>query len=365
MPRSKRIPFGAGVSGPILAAAMLGAPALRSADGDAPVPAARAPAPPARADVPAARAHHRLVSLPDGGVLLIGGSTRRQGGYLWFDDTWAWGDGAWARGASLPWRRSSHAVAWDGARDALVLLGGIGGPGDVAEGTVQVRAGGRWERGTELPDEGWAEPAACYDRRRERVVIFGGWDRDDAYRGDTWEWDGRALERADEGGHGPAARAGHEMAFDPVRGRCILFGGRGTDGLLADTWEWDGEAWRPIGDGGPPPRWFFGMTTADAWDRVVLFGGAGEDGNLGDTWRWDGAAWSRVQTRGPPARGMSRIAFDGERVVLFGGRRARGDRPFVDLNDTWLFDGESWREVEPDPRGRRSAETAQSSGNAS
>jgi Tol biopolymer transport system component len=302
------------------------------------------------AGTPRARAHHRLVSGPAGEVLLVGGSTRTDSGYVWFDDVWSWRahSAAWIRLDPLPFTRSSHALAYDRARREVVLIGGIGGPGDNAGGTVWLWAGEDWERRDEVSDDGWAEPAACYDRARERVVVFGGWDRDNEFRGDTWEWDGRELVSVARAG--PAARAGHDMAFDLVEGRCIMFGGRGEDGFLSDTWAWNGGTWEQVATGaeGPPPRWFFGMTTADAWDRVVLFGGATDEGDLADSWEWNGAAWSRVEVEGPPARAMSRIAFDGEYVLLFGGRQRRqGSPPFVDLADAWLFDGERWLEASP------------------
>ena len=43
------------------------------------------------------------------------------------------------------------------------------------------------------------------------------------------------------GGHHPA-RSGHAMAYDPARGRVVLFGGSGTGRGhgFEDTWEWDG-----------------------------------------------------------------------------------------------------------------------------
>lgn len=313
---------------------------------------------------PSARAHHQLVTGPGGNVLLIGGSTRAEQGYLWFDDVWSWRPDSerWIPSDPLPFARSSHALAYDRARGEVVLLGGIGGRGEAARGTVWVRSDGDWEMRDEPAGDGWAEPAVCYDRTRERVVIFGGWDRENEFRGDTWEWDGERLARVASGGSsadtGPAARAGHDMAYDPVRGRCIMFGGRGDAGLLPGTWEWDGERWERIPSGAdePPPRWFFGMATADAWNRVVVFGGASGDGDLADTWLWDGSAWKPVAGRAPPARGMSRIAFDGEHVVLFGGRRARqGSPPFEDLADTWLFDGKQWSAAfaEATPRAAR------------
>lgn len=178
--------------------------------------------------------------------------------------------------------------------------------------------------------------------------MFGGWDRDNEFRGDTWEWDGENLVLAARSG--PAARAGHDRAFDAVRDTCILFGGRGVDGFLTDTWAWDGETWEQVASGaeGPPPRWFFGMATADAWERVVVFGGATDEGDLADTWEWDGSAWSRIDTTWPPARAMSRIAFGGEHVILFGGRQGRpGSPPFTDLADTWRYDGEQWSRWSP------------------
>ncbi|MGH7551273.1 MAG: Kelch repeat-containing protein [Gemmatimonadota bacterium] len=300
----------------------------------------------AEARQPASRAHHRLVSHPAGEVLLIGGSTRTNDGYVWLDDVWTWRSGGWSRSGSLPLDRSSHAVVYDQVRGEIVLVGGIGGRGEIPDGTVRVLSEEGWEARAERLDDGWSEAAACYDHLRGRVVVFGGWDRDDELRGDTWEWNGRELVRVAT--TGPAPRAGHEMAFDPVSGRCILFGGGGEAGLFADTWAWDGETWQRIATDGPPQRWFFGMATADDWDRVVLFGGATDNGNLADTWQWDGRSWRQTHTTGPPPRGMSRIAFDGEHIVLFGGRQERlGESPFVDLADTWLFDGERWSRWRP------------------
>lgn len=297
---------------------------------------------------PPARAHHRLVAVPPGNVLLVGGSTRTDSGYVWFDDVWSWraDSESWIPSPPLPFARSSHALAYDRARDEVVLIGGIGGPGDSASGAVWAAAGKDWQKRDELRGDGWGEPAACYDTARERVVVFGGWDRDNEFRGDTWEWDGQNLVRA--GRAGPAPRAGHDMTFDPVQSRCILFGGRGADGFPTDTWAWNGDVWEMVATGAesPPPRWFFGMATDHRRERVVVFGGANAEDGLDDTWEWDGATWRRIDVSGPPARGMSRIAFDGEQIVLFGGRQARpGSPPFADLADTWRYDGERWSQV--------------------
>ena len=33
------------------------------------------------------------------------------------------------------------------------------------------------------------------------------------------------------------------MASDPVRGRLVVFGGFGLNGLQGETWEWNGSSW--------------------------------------------------------------------------------------------------------------------------
>jgi hypothetical protein len=36
------------------------------------------------------------------------------------------------------------------------------------------------------------------------------------------------------------------MAFDAARGRAVLFGGDGDDGVLGDLWEHDGRQWTRV-----------------------------------------------------------------------------------------------------------------------
>lgn len=166
--------------------------------------------------------------------------------------------------------------------------------------------------------------AMAYDPVARRLVLFGGLRGDGAPLADTWEWDGlrwSAPQTPDV--EAPVARSGHALAFDPRRGRLILFGGEArpasqqeqdSSGLLDDTWEYlgSGQGWRRL-EGGPrpPARRFAAMTTgplsaAPSGDQkrqgVVLFGGQGGEGDrppqaLGDTWTFDGAA-GRWEKRG-------------------------------------------------------------------
>jgi hypothetical protein len=182
--------------------------------------------------------------------------------------------------------------------------------------------------------------AMAYDTARRKVVVFGGIANaaNNVYLGDTWEWDGTTW--AQRATTGPSPRALHAMAYDPVRGKVVLFGGVNAPGGSGfnDTWEWDGTSWaQRATTGGPSQRYFHSMAYDSARSRVVLFGGY-NSGFLGDTWTWDGGSWTQVAVTGPTPRDAHEMAYDGARgtVVLFGGYNGGY------LGDTWTWDGTSW-----------------------
>lgn len=139
-------------------------------------------------------------------------------------------------------------------------------------------------------------------------------------------------------------RYGHAMAFDEARGVTLMFGGT-RDGKvgLSDTWVFDGRAWQRLEPPGRPlARAFHAMAYDPARRNVVLFGGTSDDGKtvLDDTWLWDGSTWRAVEgAPRPPARCKHALAFDSERnrMVLYGGSP----------RDTWEWDGEHWFDVSP------------------
>jgi hypothetical protein len=182
----------------------------------------------------------------------------------------------------------------------------------------------------------------AFDPGRGRLVLFGGAVGGTMF-GDTWEWDGQYwIQVADTG---PSARSGHAMAYDSAAGHVLLFGGRQGDGtLLRDTWAWDGADWIELADTGPAPREGHAMAGDPARARVVLFGGAlsNADGGgvvqAGDTWEWEQGQWIQLQDVGPSARTGAKLAYDpgGAVTLLFGGA--------IDPT-TWSWDGASWKEV--------------------
>lgn len=308
--------------------------------------------PPRAVETPPARAHHQLTRhAGEELVYLIGGSTPGDEDHRFFDDVWTWNGERWRPAGRLPFPRSSHRVVYDPGRRSLLLFGGTDGDSVRASGALWELRRGSWSRRTRSDRAGADEPGACYDRRRERLILYGGARADRSYGASTWEWDGRRLRRRATEGPGP--RLGHVLAWDPVLRRCLLFGGRDVGGTVhGDTWSWDGSAWRRIEVEGPPARWIHAAATDEARDRVVIFGGQDPGGDLlGDTWTWNGTRWSRIATPGPAPRMMGRMAPDGVGVLMFGGRGGDADG-YRDLGDTWRLEDGEWKRLGGPPDSR-------------
>ncbi len=244
-------------------------------------------------------------------------------------------------------------VAYDEARGRLVAF---------AESlhlepvTVHEWNGGVWTTQPTAPFGARREFAFTYDAARRRLVLFGG-NRSDGptpgLQSDTWEYvDGVWQIRLPS--QSPPARAGHEMTYDAVRQRVVLFGGVAGAALQNDTWEWDGNTWQRIPTANAPAARLNPALAYDATQsRVVLFGGSAAGGVLNDHWTWDGTSWARVTSRTvPPGRSSAALAYDltRQRLVLANG----ADHALQAIEDTWEFDGVDWS-ARPASRGVTSA----------
>lgn len=225
-----------------------------------------------RARLPAAKAR--------GEILLFGGGT----GSGLAADTWVRRGTTWSqRAVAGPSARVSHALAFDGARNQVVLFGGVGGPGVTLQDTW-IWDGTAWSSrspATSPPPRG--DHVLAYDPGTQRVLLFGGHVPGSPPLGDAWEWDGTNWNLRTPA-VSPSPRAGHALAHDRDRQRLLLLGG-GTPGApLDDAWEWDGNTWA-AGNGGPTARANHGMVHDASRRRLVVFGGRGS-GNVvhGSTW---------------------------------------------------------------------------------
>jgi hypothetical protein len=192
----------------------------------------------------------------------------------------------------------------------------------------------------EIPS-GRNSAAMAYDPVRGEMVLFGGYVN--AGLGDTWVLRGNNWVKLDPPTK-PLDRYGHRMVWDTARQQIVMFGGTRGSGRLNDTWTWNGTDWtlkQPATS--PGPRDWFAMAYDGARQKTVIFGG--NDG-ADETWLWDGANWSLATPAGKAqASAYSSMIYDEARqeIVFFG-----------NYGQTWIWNGATWTrrlaQVEPPAR---------------
>ncbi|MGE3109013.1 MAG: kelch repeat-containing protein [Phycisphaerales bacterium] len=267
--------------------------------------------------------------------------------------TWEWDGSAWAQVADAgPPPRINHAMAFDEARGEAVLFGGFSATDFGGYTDTWAWNGTQWTRKPLGPYSFFV--AMAFDAARNRTLTVSNLSSQGPT--ETWEWDGSQWHFATA--TGPRARANAALAFNPVDGRALYFGGRVYSFLdyfyFDDTWEWDGVSWSRLDIAGPSERAGAAMAYDADRGRFVLFGGAAsEDILTGETWEWDGAQWALVSDAGPSSREGASMIYDPvrQRILLFGGQ-SNPQFPTYH-NDTWEWDGVTWTQAAsagPSPR---------------
>jgi hypothetical protein len=189
----------------------------------------------------------------------------------------------------------------------------------------------------------------AYDGARQSLVLFGGWTPGHQLMADTWEWTAGHWRRAHPA-HSPSPREISAMVYDPARRVTVLYGGRATlpktpnTDRVTDTWTWDGGDWTQMHPD-HVPNLFEPLLTYDVTQhQAVLFGGFERE-----TWTWDGVDWTqRASFPELPNRGgtlQAALGYDEarSRVVLFGGFNQGAGK----LDDTWELDRGGWTRRTP------------------
>lgn len=274
-----------------------------------------------------------------GVTLLCGGNDDQST----LSDLWEFNGSNWTRRSTSGPARQYHAVAFDESRGVLVLFGGDGpsGSGMTAFNETWEWDGVQWTLRASDGPSARRSHAMAYDAARQVVVLFGGWSNEQVL-GDTWEWDGSTWSQRSSSG--PPVREHHRMVFDRSRGVTVLFGGQTScaSEVYGDLWEWDGSVWSQVPTfNGPVARTGPALAYHENRDLLIFFGGALGGGcwtpvEYADawTWEWNGADLRGLDLGGPSARVGSRMVYDTARhkLVLFGGYDG------TPLNDTWLLE---------------------------
>jgi hypothetical protein len=160
----------------------------------------------------------------------------------------------------------------------------------------------------------------------------------------------------------PPPRSSAAVAFDQAHGVMVLFGGSGDSGTgpRSDTWTWDGKLWLQKHPATHPlPRVDFAMAYDAAHRDVVLFGGMaqvsqGKGGQqaVDDTWTWDGSTWKEQHPAHEPAFGYDWAApsmqFDPitRTVLMYGYTKATSEANGGIHAELWAWDGTDWRQLQ-------------------
>lgn len=251
-----------------------------------------------------------------------------------------------------PLGRHGHSVILDPLASRLLLWGGNASmEGDSSLWELALDGTSPWSR---LQATG-PSPApryfhtAVYDSRRHRMIVFGGMGLFGSL-GDLWALSlagAPAWTRIEAEGAPPLARSGHVAVYDSLGDRMLLFGGEIGTAVVDDTWELsfsDPPRWSARATPIRPPARAMAAAAFDGLRRrmIVLGGRGGSNTPLSDLWAFDmagAAGWAPAATAGPApgARWGAAAAFDEgqDLLLLIGGTRTTDPQTFD--SNTWLM----------------------------
>ena len=285
---------------------------------------------------------HRIVLLGGAGISQVCG------------DTWEWANDKWVRvSTGGPTPRTFASMAYNKAHKQVILFSGnqvLFGDNRSEDTFLNDMWGWNGEQWNEITKPGpsqRAEACMAFDSQRNRVVLFGGYNRIQTeinLLGDTWEWNGEIWQKMSESG--PPPQNGCAMVYDECR-QVIVFWGQNAERTQGETWEWNGQNWNQVMTATTARRYNSAMTYDRRKQKTIRFGGWSGEKRTNDVWEYDGIKWRKIETSAPAARNHSAIVYDirNNRAILFGGHD--GENVF---GDTWAFNDNRWnliRKMDP------------------
>ena len=264
---------------------------------------------------PSTRSYARSAYLPDESrVILFGGeSAVDPGTQLQYnsDETWAWDGSRWAQlfPATSPSARAAHQVAYDTTRSRIVLFGGRQAKTTVDGKITLLNDTWVWKNNNwqEVVTSNAPDPrhlmAMAYDSARDRVVLFGGSEyaangEDFEAQNDTWEFDGTNWTQVDITGTVPVVNF-PQLAYDANRNLVILMGVDNTLGTLMSVYHPDTRSWeKKTPEKLPACANDSSLVYRTATGNVALVGGvcSSTTPQVESTWEYDGNTWTEFTT---------------------------------------------------------------------
>jgi hypothetical protein len=150
------------------------------------------------------------------------------------------------------------------AADRLAMFGGLDAGGlrqDLWLFDLPGNSGlGAWTLTTPAgpPPPARSQHAMAYDLARNRLIVFGGAGINGTNLSDVWAYafSANSWSNLTPAVPGPAARRGSTMTYDASHDRMLVFGGQGA-GLFNDVWALSlagTPAWSSLTASGAPPR---------------------------------------------------------------------------------------------------------------
>lgn len=218
-----------------------------------------------------------------------------------------WDGTEWKRFENLsktPVTRKYAALVYDANLKKTVLFGGYN---ENYRNDTWLWNGSQWTEIKGDRPEHRGLMAMWYDPLKQRTILYGGLGRANIYQkitrySDMWAFDGTDWTRLNVA-QTPGERFGPQIAIEPSTGKLLLLGGLRSESTGDttirqfydnDMWVWDGSAssWTRLQPARLPSIRENGMM---AWDpvagRIVLFGGYAEGFFRSDAWSWDGTTW--------------------------------------------------------------------------
>jgi hypothetical protein len=188
----------------------------------------------------------------------------------------------------------------------------------------------------------------AFDSGRSVTVLHGGGTLSSTSLSDTWEYNGTSWTQRSPPVSPSPAREFPAMAYDALRGKTLLFGGRPGTGStsLNDTWQYDGTTWTHLFPVTAPPTRQGAVMVWDATRQVLVMFGGYDAGSVfrNDTWEWNGTDWlARTPATTPTGLAFLGAAYDSarQRTVIFGGERTTS----TSVNELWEYNGTTWAAV--------------------